>query len=596
VPGAKPLLIYDGRCSFCKIWIDYFRLRTGDRVAFAPSQDVGDQYPQIPPKAFAESVQLVRPDGTVARGARAVFEALGMERTYESSRGFAILTEWAYRIIARHRGFFYHVTRLTFGTHIEPARFASTQWLFLRLLAIVYAIAFASLGVQVDGLIGSRGILPAGDFLNAVAQSLSGPTRYMAMPTVFWMNASDGMFRGVSIAGVALAVLLFLGFVERLALVLLFVLYLSLSNVGQDFLSFQWDALLLEAGFLGIFLGRSQVVVWLYRWLVFRLLFLSGCVKLLSNDPSWRNLSALGFHYYTQPLPTVFAWYMEQLPQWFHRASTLVVLVTEIGVPFLIFMPRRIRMFGAACLLALQLLILITGNYTFFNILTMALCLFLFDDRALAWLAVKVRWGRAMSPQRPARGERAVAGAVAALVLTLGITRMSQSLSGDAPEPLRSLARIASPFQIVNSYGLFAVMTTSRPEIIVEGSNDDETWLAYEFRYKPGDLYVAPRWVAPHQPRLDWQMWFAALSNYRANLWFVAFAARLLEGSPPVLGLLEKNPFPDRPPRYVRAVVFEYKFTDWPERRKTGAWWKREPKGTYLPPMGLRALSRAKTR
>jgi hypothetical protein len=535
-------------------------------------------------------VQLVRPDGSVASGARAVFETLGLERLYGGS--LAPVSEACYRFIARRRNLFYHVTRLTFGTRIEPARFAATQWVFLRLLAVVYAIAFASMGVQILGLIGSRGIAPVSELLGNLGQSF-GAMRYLAFPTIFWWGSDDNTLVAICIAGGVLSALLILtgfrrGFFERQILILLFVLYLSLNSAGQDFFFFQWDSLLLEAGFLAIFLGRPRTVPWLFRWLVFRLHFLSGTAKLLSLDRSWRNLSALSYHYYTQPLPTVFAWYMEQLPRWFHRASTLLALVVEVAVPFLIFAPRRLRLFGASCLIALQMLILLTGNYTFFNLLTMSLCLFLFDDRTLERFVPQQVRDRLQQLAPAGRIYRVVAGAVAALVLTLGLTHLLETFTGEAPAPLRALVRFSSPLSIVSTYGLFAVMTTTRVEIQVEGSMDGETWLSYEFRYKPGDLNTAPRWVAPHQPRLDWQMWFAALGTYRSAPWFTNFAVRLLEGSPQVLALLAHNPFPRRPPKYVRAMAYEYTFTDWQTRRRTGAWWKREPKGVYLPAVGLK--------
>ncbi len=586
----KPTLIYDGRCGFCKIWIHYWRQLTGDRVEYAPSQEVGNLYPQIPPEAFKESVQLVRPDGTVASGARAVYETLRMQKIYESSRVIAGVSEAAYRFIAHHRDLFYQVTRFTFGTRIEPARFTGTQWLFLRVLAVIYAIAFASLGVQITGLIGEQGILPLTDYLKAAGQTF-GAARFFAAPTVFWFNSTDDMLRAICWTGVALSVLLFAGKLQRLMLALLFILYLSLSAAGQDFLTFQWDALLIEAGFLAIFLGRSRIVVWLFRLLVFRLIFLSGGVKLLSRDPSWASLDAMSFHYHTQPLPTVLAWYADKLPDWFQRDSTLLVLVIELGMPFLIFAPRRMRMFGAAFIMGLQVLILLTGNYGFFNILTLALCLFLFDDRALRRFIPRRLRERAQNPVLMGRWARAALGVVAAVIAFFGLMRIVEMTIGALPEPLLFFSRAAAPFQIVNSYGLFAVMTTTRPEIIVEGSNDGDTWLAYEFRYKPGDPQRAPRWVAPYQPRLDWQMWFAALGNFRSNLWFVAFGERLLENSRPVLGLLAKNPFPEHPPRYIRAMLYQYSFTDWNTRRRTGAWWKREPLGVYLPPIGLREAS-----
>jgi predicted DCC family thiol-disulfide oxidoreductase YuxK len=590
----QPLLIYDGRCGFCRIWIDYWKRLTGDRIEYASSQEVGGRFPQIPEAAFAQAVQLVRPDGSVASGARAVFETLGRERVYESWPRVARLSEAAYRWIAQHRSFFYWVTRLTFGTRIEPARFALTQWLFLRVLAAIYMVAFASLAVQVTGLLGQNGISPAHTFFERVGASSLGWMRFWAVPSLFWWNSTDMVLAGACWAGVVLSAVLFAGYLERMALVLLYLLYLSFSLAGQEFLSFQWDALLLETGFLAIFFGHTgamqKTIAWLYRALAFRLYFLSGFVKLASGDPNWRHLSALDFHYFTQPLPTIVAWYADKLPRWFQHASTFTVLAVELGAPFLIFAPRRIRLFGAGLLLSLEVLIFATGNYTFFNLLAAAITLFLFDDQAFRGLVWRPR--RANIEAAPStRAARIASAAVTLLILPLGLVHIFENTGPQLPEPLDAEARYTSPFQVVNSYGLFAVMTTERLEIIVEGSDDGETWRAYEFPYKPGDVNRAPRWAAPHQPRLDWQMWFAALSDYRSNPWFVAFVEGLLNGSPEVLGLLEKNPFPDHPPRYVRAVTYDYRFSSWAEHRQTGAWWHREPHGQYLPPVGLRTAA-----
>lgn len=536
-------------------------------------------------------MQLVRPDGSVASGARAVFETLGAERVYEKSRVFAGLSEGAYRLIARHRNVFYWITKYTFGTRIEPARFVWTQWIFLRLLALVYFCAFFSLTGQITGLIGERGILPAGMFLQTIARPL-GAMRFFAVPTLLWWNTSDAVLQAFCWVGVVCSLLLLFGLLPRLMLVLLFVLYLSLSDAGQDFLEFQWDSLLLEAGFLAIFLGLAPVVIWLFRWLVFRFYFLSAVVKLMSGDPSWRNLTALDYHYHTQPLPHFISWYVDKLPHSFQKGSTFLVLAIELAVPFLIFLPRRVRMTAAAWMIGLQVLILLTGNYAFFNILTIALCVFLFDDQALARLIpARFRERAPVSESMPGKARKAVAAVLTALILALGAGHFVESFGYPLQEPLRFIVRTAGPFQIVNSYGLFAVMTITRPEIIMEGSDDGENWQAYEFRYKPGDLNRMPQWVAPHQPRLDWQMWFAALGTYRDNLWFLSFAGRLLEGSQPVLALLEKNPFPAHPPRYIRAMIYEYSFSDSETRRRTGAWWTRKPLGTYLPPIGMRGAT-----
>lgn len=286
----------------------------------------------------------------------------------------------------------------------------------------------------------------------------------------------------------------------------------------------------------------------------------------------------MSFHYWTQPLPTPLAWYANQLPFWFLRFSTAMVFVIELAVPFLFFAPRPWRFLGAFSLLFLQALIFLSGNYTFFNLLTMALCLFLFDDAALATFRLKIRRVR-ITP--------AVARTVAVIVLILSLSELWSMFLGSTSEEGNELVRLAAPFGLVNTYGLFAVMTTTRPEIIVQGSNDGRTWLDYEFKYKPGDLRQAPRWVAPYQPRLDWQMWFAALSGPQGAPWFDNFMVRLLQGSPEVRGLLAKDPFPVMPPKYVRALLFNYGFTDFATRRKTGDWWTRRARGLYFPEISL---------
>jgi predicted DCC family thiol-disulfide oxidoreductase YuxK len=585
----QPLVIFDGRCGFCRIWIEYWRLITGGRLAYAPSQEVGGLYPQIPPEEFGQSVQLVLPGGEALSGARAVFTTLtyapGMAWllwAYEHVPGFGAVTEGAYRWIAGHRTFFFYLTRLTFGRQVRPLRTAKVEWLFLRLLAALYFAAFASLAVQITGLIGDRGILPVGNYLAELSRIL-GPRAYWEAPTIFWLAHSDRILQTACWVGAAISVALFsgllVGYLERIALAGLYIFYLSLCTVGQDFLSFQWDALLLETGFLAIFLGNSKIVVLLFRWLLFRLMFLSGAVKLTSHDPVWRDWTALAFHYMTQPLPTPLAWYMYQLPLSFQRFSTAAVLFTELVIPFLFFAPRLWRFWGVGLVLALQTLIFLTGNYTFFNLLTMSLCVFLLDDYALEKLRLRARNVCTSKP---------VVFAAAAVILALSISELWQMFFADSLQPENALVRIAAPFQVANTYGLFASMTTTRPEIIVQGSNDGETWQDYDFRYKPGDLRQPPRWVQPHQPRLDWQMWFAALSGYRSAPWFTNFMLRLLQGSPAVTRLLARNPFPGRPPIYVRAELFDYSFTDFTTRRATGQCWARQPRGLYFPPISLR--------
>ncbi len=438
----------------------------------------------------------------------------------------------------------------------------------LRALGLVYFIAFISFGVQAAGLIGSRGILPFEDYLRAAQASL-GASAYWDVPSVLWLSWRDGALTTVWVLGAVCALVAVAGYRQRIALAACLVLWLSLCAVGQDFLSFQWDVLLLEAGFLAIFADESPVRLWLFRWLVFRLMFFSGAGKLLSGDPAWRGLTALHYHYETQPLPTPVAWYMYQLPMAFHKVSTAFVLLAEVLVPFLFFAPRRIRQVGAWITILLQLLILITGNYTFFNLLTIVLALFLFVET---------------KPAPRSLVHRIVSIAVATFVGVTSAMLVLDLFSVTLPPGGGALLHKVAPLRIVNTYGLFTVMTVNRPEIQVEGSNDGEHWLAYEFPFKPGDVMRAPPVVAPYQPRLDWQMWFAALGTYQENRWFSNFMLRLLQGEPSVQRLLQYNPFPAAPPKFIRARIFLYHFTHFGER----PWWRRQEEGQYFPAVSLK--------
>jgi hypothetical protein len=465
--------------------------------------------------------------------------------------------------------------------------YSLTSSLFFRCLGLIYLIAFLSLSVQITGLLGVNGILPVRDFLRAVYEAM-GSTAWVHAPTLFWFSTSDSFMRTTCYAGALWSLGLILGFSQRLTAAILFVMYLSLVVAGQAFLSFQWDYLLLETGFLAIFLTPVFARVWLFRWLLFRLLFLSGAVKLLSHDAAWRNLTALRFHYETQPLPTPLAWYFHQLPGWFQTFSAIVMFALELAVPFCIFAPRKVRLIAAGAIAGFQLLIFATGNYAFFNLLTLALCLLLCDDQALdrwipAWLKPKV--AAPPAPRFP-KVTRVATPVLVCFILLLSALQLGETFFGALPAPGQAVLRWTSPFGIVNNYGLFTVMTTSRPEIVIEGSNDNQTWLEYEFRYKPGDVKRRPVWVQPHQPRLDWQMWFAPLGEYQQNRWFVNLMLQLLRGSPDVLGLLGRNPFPDGPPRYIRARVYGYHFTRFKEN--DGNWWTRTLSGEYFPAVSLR--------
>jgi len=588
-----PLLVFDGDCSFCRIWIGYWKRLTGASIAYAAYQEVAERFPQIPSENFKQAVQLILPDGEVLSAAHAVFRSLAdvpgygwLLWAYFHLHGFAAVAEFLYGRIAAHRSFFYHVTLFLWGNHIEPATYEiSVRW-FLRSLGAIYLVAFFSLLVQESGLIGARGILPAARFMNAVRETY-GASASLRLPTIFLLGSGDTLLKVACIAGAIGAVAIILGVARRAALVTAFVLYLSLVHASQTFLSFQWDYLLLETGFAAIFLLPVFSRVWIFRWLLFRLMLFSGTAKLLSHDRAWRNFTALEYHYQTQPLPTRFAWYFHQFPADVQKFSCLFVFFVELVVPFLMFAPRRVRFFAATMTVSLQVLIFITGNYAFFNPLAVALCVLLYDDAAFLRAHEA-----APRDTKTAASSRAVTVVLICFIMLVSGFQLLETFSGAIPGPAAAVLGWTAPFGVVNTYGLFAVMTTSRPEIIVEGSNDGQTWLEYEFKYKPGDLKRAPVWVQPHQPRLDWQMWFAALSSYQAQPWFVNFAVRLLEGSPDVLALIAKNPFPSAPPRYVRARVYDYKFTNFAERRATGDWWRRELKGEYLPVVSLRSAQR----
>jgi lipase maturation factor 1 len=596
----RPVLIFDGDCSFCRAWLDYWKRISNDAILFAPYQEIGDRFPHIPRQEFARAVQVVMPNGDRFEGAHAVFKLLAVVRGksvllwfYKRVPGFAPVAEAVYRLIARHRSFACEVTKYLWGLPLEPETFRYASWVFLRLLGLIYLIAFLSFGVQASGLIGSQGISPVADFLRD-AREYFGMAPVWKVPTLLWLNTSDAMIHAIWLAGVVFSALLFVGVQWRFVRMALFLLYLSLVTAGQEFMTYQWDALLLEAGFLTIFLSSSTLIVKLFRWLLFRLIFLSGAVKLLSHDPAWHNFTALPVHYETQPIPTPMAWYIYQFPPMFHRVSVGFVFFVELLIPFLILAPRRLRVSAAFAIALLQALIALSGNYAFFNLLTVTLCLFLFDD---AFFRRHLR-GRLLNriPQSVSESSkhplvRRSCFVLYAMILFVSGSELVSTFSNIHWSPTDKVIKALAPFEIVNTYGLFAVMTTTRAEIIFEGSNDGTTWLAYEFKYKPGDPVRCPPWVAPHQPRLDWQMWFAALGDYRNNPWILHLMARILEGSPEVLKFMRNNPFPNAAPRYVRATLYHYHFTTANERKSSGRWWRREVKGEYVPAVSIRNSS-----
>jgi predicted DCC family thiol-disulfide oxidoreductase YuxK len=590
------MLVYDGDCAFCSYWVRYWQKLTGDAVHYRPYQEVAAQYPAIPIPEFQRAVQYISADGRHVSAAEASFKILSHARgkgcwlaLYRALPGFAVVSEWAYALIAAQRSGLYRVSLLLWGRNHVPPRYDLISFVFLRLLGLIYLAAFISFGIQAQGLIGSHGILPLTELVDAL-RSHAGPERFYLMPMVFWWNTSDFFIQSVCWIGAGLSVLLLLNLLPRLCLFLLYVLYLSLLHGGQEFMSYQWDTYLLETGFLALILSVAPSPGrWLLRWLLFRFMFMSGVVKLLSGDPNWWSLSALSYHFFTQPLPTPLAWYAAHLPRNLLRFATGSMFFIELVLPLLIFCPRRLRFCAALGILLLQGCILITGNYNWFNLQTMLLCLLLFDDAAVRSLLprrVIQLLSVTTAPGRPRRTVSIAVGALTLLVLLCSLTQMDIGFGGDPPSLTQAVEGLIEPLHIVSPYGLFSVMTTQRDEIVIEGSYDGVEWREYEFRYKPGDPGRRPPWNLPHQPRLDWQMWFAALDDPRSLQWFSRFIQRLLQNEPSVLELLAKNPFPDKPPVFVRAQFYDYQYSD-SEQKAAGLWWSRRLLGAYFPVVHL---------
>lgn len=594
---ARPVLVYDGDCGFCKFWVRYWQKLTGERVRYGPYQELAAHYPQVPVEEFRRASQYIAADGVRAGAAQASFLTLSHApgkgfwlALYRRLPGFAPLTELAYRLIAAHRSAAYRVSLMLWGRDYAPPRYDLAVFLFMRGLGLIYLAAFASFAVQAQGLIGSRGVLPLADFLDAV-RTVAGPERYYQMPTVFWLGSSDFVIRSVCWVGAVLAVFVTFNLLTRVSLLLLYVLYLSLFYAGQTFMSFQWDTYLLEAGFLALLMSFAATPGrWLLRWLLFRFMFMSGVVKLASGDPNWWNLSALSYHFLTQPLPTPLAWYAARLPPALLTFGTVSTFVIELILPFLIFGPRRLRFVAGYGILLLQSCILLTGNYNWFNLQTCLLCLLLFDDAALCH-ALPRRLARLMQGLRgraPRETASVIVGICGVLVVFTSLVQMDARFGGSPPAAAQAVERLVEPLHVTSPYGLFAVMTTERDEIVIEGSADGTEWREYEFRYKPGDVARRPPWNIPHQPRLDWQMWFAALDDPRRLRWFALFLERLLQDDPAVIALLAKDPFPGSPPLYVRAKFYRYTYSD-SQQRARGIWWERRLLGLYFPAVRLKA-------
>ena len=458
-----------------------------------------------------------------------------------------------------------------------------------RGLAAIYLIAFVVALRQFPALAGEDGLQPATHLLAA--------TSFWQTPSIFHARYSDTLMRVAAWIGIAIAGLLLIGLpqaaplpVTMAAWLALWVLYQSVANLGGTFYSFGWESLLLEAGFLAVFLGSASIgpplpIILAFRWLAFRVEFGAGLIK-LRGDPCWRDLTCMDYHHETQPMPGPLSWYFHHLPKPIHRLETLGNFVAQLVLPFGLFLPQPFASIAALLMIATQLYLVVSGNYAWLNWVTIVVLAAGMGDGFLRFFGVPVP---AAAPSAPTWFAVLVV-AVSILIIALSYEPIRNLLS-----PNQAMNASFDPFRLVNTYGAFGSVTRKRYEVVVEGTDaadpDGATWREYEFRGKPGDPNRRPRQYAPYHLRLDWQMWFLPLSPLYGEGWLSALLIHLLEGDRRVAGLLRHDPFPNAPPRFVRARLFEYRFTTWAERRETGAWWQRRAVGEFVPPIGLRGAA-----
>jgi lipase maturation factor 1 len=516
-----------------------------------------------------------------------------------------------------------------FGPDTEPPGHLLARWIFLRGLGLIFFSAFYSLAFQIRGLIGPRGILPAENYLAEVAR-VFGAQRFWFAPSVFWWSASDRALLAVCVVGMLAALLLVLNFFPRGMLIICLVAFVSFISTARDFAGYQSDGMLLEAGFIGLFFAPagwrprlgisdppSRASRFLLIWLMFRIYFESGIAKILGHDPEWRDFTALDQYYQNGPLPTWIAWYAHHLPHAFHAATAALVLALELFLIFAVFLPRPFRIVLFFLITPWEIGIILTSNYAFLNYLVLLLGILLLDDEFLAkllpssirasagaesassgagstWSLRKSGSGSTWNPPEnvaariapPATWRTRIRLHVQAFFLTwvfyATCVLLLSMVTRNVPLPTGPV-RILEPFRIANDFGLFGVMTRDRYEIEFQGSRDGQSWTAYPFRYKPQDVTAPPRIFAPYQPRFDWNLWFASLGSWRENTFVIQVEQRLLQAEPGVLALFAGNPFPGEPPLQVRAVLWQYWFSDWTDKRQHGVWWRRRAIGLYAP-------------
>jgi len=606
----KPVLYWDRDCDFCRRWADRWRQATGESTDYEVVQSAPAHVVEAAGGLPPEHIVLAQTDGTLLTGAEAALAALAphslrarfflaLHRTIPPVRA---VSEASYRFVAEQRPFFAALTKLLWGPGAIASSYQVSGWILPRAIGLVFLSAFVSLWLQIDGLAGSRGILPVGEQLAAAENHFRNnggmAQAWMTMPSFLWWGASDAHLHAWLAVGTAASLLLGLGIVPALSALVAWACYLSFAATVPVFLNFQWDALLLEAGLLAALYvpwrrylarGASEPSRWgrlLVWWLLFRLMFESGVVKLYGYNAdgvnAWLDGTALDFHYFTQPIPVWASWWAGQLPAWFQRISLYGTFFIELVLPFFIFAPRRLRMVAFWGVALLMVLIMATGHYGFFNLLTLALCLALVDDQS--WPA-RVRSFFASGKSRPLPNlQRALVPWLAAAILVPTAITLLMVLRLCPPAWIGPVLGPVAPFRSTNSYGLFSVMTVERPEITVEASEDGVNWVAYRFPYKMDAADNTLPFFMPHMPRLDWQMWFAAL-EYRERgqppNWMMPLLARLQEGSPEVKGLLSPGGAADLTPRLFRLRLDLLEFASPEERSASGRVWTSQPLPQY---------------
>jgi hypothetical protein len=482
-----------------------------------------------------------------------------------------------------------------FGPAPQPTYWL-TRFVCLRAIGFIYCVAFLILHNQLLPLFGSHGLLPAQPFVDSLHQY----STFWRLPGLFWFDASDRALSVAADVGLSLALLVLCGVENAFVMAALWMLYLSFVHVGQVFYGYGWETLLLEAGFLSIFLcpwtrslplrdpsAAPVLVIFMQRWLLLRLMLGAGLIK-LRGDPCWRDLSCLAYHYETQPVPHPLSWLLHQAPLWFHRAGTAFNHFVELIVPAFLLGKRSSRQLAGLLVIAFQTMLILSGNLSFLNWLTIAIALACFDDAFWSRLlprALTLRAQRLEAERVPNRARVWLTAALSVLVLLLSISPVMNMLS-----PRQRMNTSFEPLHLVNSYGAFGSVGKVRDEVILEGTADARPgpgarWLAYEFKCKPGAVKRRPCWITPYHYRLDWQMWFAALSDYQREPWIVHLVYKLLHNDAGIQSLMANRPFPNVPPRFVRAERYRYHFTRLGE--PGGAWWQRERVASYLPALSL---------